>query len=340
MMPAQATALPGSAGAVTRKSGSPVSVIIVLAVSVAALLFANALWLKVFTSVAIYTLTAAAIALLYRRLGQVSLAQVALMGCGGWATLRLAHATGMPFELNVFAGGLLTAVTGMALAYPALRMRGLYLALVTLMAAGGFSILITVIQFPNGGEGFTGFSVQAVTYMPRPWLAPSDKAYFAYCMVVAALGFLLIHVHETGQPGRAWALIRRSEASAMAAGVNVTQYKVWGFALSGFLAGIAGGLLAGNLQLLDARSFPAGESVMIFALTIVGGSWHWFGAIITAVLYRLAPALLNDWGINGNVAYIFFGSALIHALITAPMGLAGQISDGLAAVAAKFARRR
>lgn len=286
-----------------------------------------ALWLKVLTSVVIYALTAASIALLYRKLGQVSLAQVAFMGCGGWMALRLSYGTGLPFELNILVGGLFAAIVGMIFAYPALRMRGLYLALVTLMAAGGFGILINVIQFPNGGAGLLGFAVKAVSYMPRPWLAQSDEAYFRYCCAVAALGFLLIHVHERGKPGRAWSLIRRSEAAAMAVGIDVTFYKIWGFALSGFLAGVAGGLLAGNLQLLDARSFPPAESVMIFALTIVGGAWRWFGAVIAAVLYRFVPALLNDIGVSGDAAFIIFGAALIHALMTAPRGIAGQLAD-------------
>jgi branched-chain amino acid transport system permease protein len=295
--------------------------------------FASALWLKVMTSVVIYTLTAASIGLLYRKLGQVSLAHVAFMGCGGWMALRLAYGTDLPFEINVLLGGFFAAAVGMIFAYPALKMRGLYLALVTLMAAGGFGILINVLQFPNGGPGLLGFAVKSVSYMPRPWLAQSDQAYFRYCVIVAALGFLLIQLHERSRPGRAWALIRRSEAVAMSAGVNVTGYKIWGFGLSGFLAGIAGGLLAGNLQLLDARSFPPAESVMIFALTIVGGAWHWYGAVIAALLYRFMPALLNDIGVSGDAAYIIFGAALIHALTTAPHGIAGQMAD-------LFARRR
>ncbi|MBY5864113.1 branched-chain amino acid ABC transporter permease [Rhizobium leguminosarum] len=309
------------------------------AMAVIAPLAANALWVKVLTGTAIYTLTAASIALLYRRLGLVSLAQVALMGCGGWIALRLAHGLGLPFELNLLSGGLFAGVIGMVLAYPALRMRGLYLALITLMAAGGFGILINVLQFPNGGGGLTGFAVQAVTYMPRPYLAASDSAYFRYCMVVVAFGFLLIDWHERNRAGRGWALIRKSEAAAMAAGVDVTLYKVWGFALSGFLAGIAGALLAGNLQLLDARSFPPAESVMIFTLTIVGGAWHWYGAVIAALLYRLVPAYLNDLGINGDTAYVIFGLALIHALITAPKGLAGQLTDAVRVLRSREEKR-
>ena len=312
------------------------AVLLVAAIVLSAL--ANGLWLKILTSVAVYTLTAAAISLLYRRLGLVSLAHVALMGFGGWVALRLSHGTGLPFEIDVLVGGVATSLIGIVLSYPALRMRGLYLALVTLMAAGGFGVLITVIQFPNGGGGFTGFEVRSVAYMPRPWLAQSDVAYLRYCVGVVVLGFLLIRWHETNWPGRAWAMIRRSEACALSAGVNVTLYKVWCFALSGFLAGIAGGLLAGNLQLLDARSFPAGESVLIFALTIVGGAWHWFGAILAAVLYRLVPALLNDFGVNGHAAYVIFGAGLIHAIVTAPKGMAGQLSDAVSALRQKWTR--
>ena len=311
---------------------NPAAVWPVLAALAVALILpavAAALWLKVMTSVAIYALTAASIGLLYRKLGQVSLAQVAFMGCGGWVALRLAYGTSLPFEINVLLGGVFAAVVGMVFAYPALRMRGLYLALVTLMAAGGFGILINVVQFPNGGPGFMGFAVKSVSYMPRPWIAQSDAAYFRYCVGVVFLGFGLIHLHERSKPGRAWSLIRKSEAAAMAVGINVTGYKIWGFALSGFLAGVAGGLLAGNLQLLDARSFPPAESVMIFALTIVGGAWHWYGAVLAALLYRFMPALLNDMGVSGDAAYIIFGGALIHALTTAPQGIAGQVS-GLA----------
>lgn len=302
-------------------------VLLVAALAFLPPLFLTSLWLKVLTGVAIYTLTAASIALLYRRLGLVSLAHVALMGAGGWVGLRLAYGLGTPFEVNMLAGGLATAGLGMIFAYPPLRMRGLYLALVTLMIAGAFAIIVNVIQFPNGGGGWSGFGVKSAGYMPRPAIASGDVGYYAYCIVVAALGMAFIHWYDIGKAGRAWALIRRSEAAAMSTGVDVPFYKIWAFALSGFLAGIAGVLLAGNLQMLDARSFPAAESVMIFALTIVGGAWSPVGALIAAALYRLVPALLNDLGVNGNAAYIIFGAALIHALATAPRGIAGQIED-------------
>ena len=285
----------------------------------------GALWIRVFTSAAIFALAASGAALIYARLGLVNLAQVALVGVGGWVTLRLNHATGFPFELSLILGGLGAAFIGMILSIPAMRMRGLYLALVTLMAAGAFQIIFTAFQFPNGGEGFWGVALRSPGEMRRPVVAVSDTAYLRYVIVVLALGLLLIAVHERTKPGRAWAMIRQSEANAMAAGIDVTLYKVWAFVLAGFLAGIAGGLLAGALKILDSRSFAAGESILLFALAVVGGVYHWLGIVIAGVLYRVVPAVLNDLGLDADLALVLFGAALLYAIMSAREGISGQV---------------
>lgn len=297
-------------------------------------------WVKIFTSTAAFALAIMGAGFMYSRLGMVSLAQVALMGVGGWVTLRLNHATPLPFEANLALGGLAASVIGMVLALPALRMRGLYLALVTLMVAGGFEVVFTAYQFPNGGAGFWGVGTSFSAPMRRSVLATGDAAYLRYALCVAALGFLLIEAHRRTAPGRAWALIRRSEAAALASGVNVTLYKTWAFGLSGLLAGLGGGLLAGSLGLLDAATFRASESVLLFALVVVGGARFWYGAALTAALYRVAPGLLNDWGVDADLALIFFGAALLHAVITAPDGIAGQINGLLCSLSSKVSHDR
>ena len=256
--------------------------------------------------------------------------QGALIGVGGWVTLRMWHATGLPFEVNMLAGGLAAALTGALLGTPALRMRGLYFALISLMAAAAFQIFVTATQFPNGGDGWLGVSRSSSVSMARPWLGQSDTAMFRYAVAVAALTFAGLHAVRRAAPGRAWALIRRSEACALAAGVNVALHKLLAFALAGFAAGIAGALLAATLGVLDARSFPAGDSILVFALTVVGGAWSWLGQVLTGLLFRAVPALLNDLGVDGDIAYLVFGAALIHALVTAPRGIAGQLLDALA----------
>lgn len=286
---------------------------------------AGQLWLSVFISTGCFMLAAGGVAFMYSRLGMVSLAQVGLMGVGGWAMLRLNHAYGLPFEVNLIASGLITMAFGWALALPALRMRGLYLALVTLMAAGGLEIMFATYQFPNGGDGFWGVKTGSAAAFNRPALAQSAESYLRYVAVIVFLGFMIIEAHRRRAPGRAWALIRRSEAAAMAAGVNVTLYKTWAFGIAGLLAGIAGGLLAGSLGLLDDGTFRASESVMIFALAVVGGAQYWYGALIAATLFRILPALLNNWGVDADLSFVIFGAGLLHAVITAPDGIAGQI---------------
>ena len=286
---------------------------------------ADGQWIKIFISTGCFVIAASGVAFMYSRLGMVSLGQVALMGVGGWVTLRMNHAFNLPFEINVAVAGAVTLVFGWLLALPALRMRGLYLALITLMAAGGLEVIFSTFRFPNGGPGFWGVMPSVAAPFRRPWIAQSDAAYLRYIMVAAFFGFVLIELHRRMAPGRAWAMIRRSEAAALASGVNVVYYKAWAFGLSGFLAGVAGGLLAGGLGLLDAATFRASESIMLFALSVVGGARFWLGAVIAGVLYRVMPALFSNWGINSDLTLVIFGAALLHAIMTAPDGLSGQI---------------
>lgn len=289
----------------------------------------SALWIKVATSAAIFGLAAAGISVLFAQLGLINLAQIALVGVGGWIALRLNYATPLPFTVLVLIAGLSTALIGALLALPALRMRGLYLALVTLMAAGAFQIVFNAFQFPNGGEGFWGVAQKSAADIRLPAFAQSDEAYLRYTLCVVALGFVLVALHRTTAPGRAWAMIRQSEANAMAAGVDVTFYKIWAFALSGLLAGAAGALLSGALGQLDARTFLAADGILLFALVVVGGAYSWIGAVFAGVLYKLLPALLNNLGVSADIALMLFGAALLHAIMTAPRGLAGQLLDAI-----------
>ena len=298
-------------------------------------MLAGSYWLSIFTSATIFAMAISGVAFMYARLGMVSLTQVGLMGVGGWVALRLNYLWDMPFEVNMVLAALATMICGWILALPALRMRGLYLALVTLMAAGGLEILFATYQFPNGGEGFWGVKIGSNAPFRGPVLAQSPEAYLRYVIVIATLGFLFIEGHRRLFPGRAWALIRRSEAAAMAAGVNVTLYKTWAFGIAGAIAGAAGALLAGSLGLLDDGTFRSSESIMLFALAVVGGARFWLGAVIAAVLFRVLPGLLNTWGVDTDLAFVIFGAGLLHALITAPNGIAGQVYDLVAKLRGK-----
>jgi branched-chain amino acid transport system permease protein len=300
-------------------------VLLVLLIGILVPWLANAYWIKTLTSSLALAVAAAGVALLYGQLGLVSLCQYALLGVGGWVALRVGHGLQWPFELCVLAGGLSAGLVGMLAGLPALRLKGLYLALVTLMLAGGFQVVVSATGFPDGGDGWLGrISGSERLTFPRPAIAQSDAAYFAYVAAWLAAMLALLDLHRRTRAGRAWALIRRGEAVAQGAGVNVLLYQTWAFGLAGVCAGVAGTLLAGAVGQLDGRAFPASESVMLFALTIVGGAYHWVGALVAGLLLRAVPSLLIDLGVNGFLAMVFFGAALLHALITAPKGLAGQ----------------
>ena len=313
-------------------------VLFVLAVGVVLPWISNAYWVKTLTSSLALAIAAAGVSVLYGQLGLVSLCQFALLGAGGWVALRVGHGLQWPFEACVLAGGLSAGVLGMLAGLPALRLKGLYLALVTLMLAGGFQVVVSATGFPDGGPGWLGrISGSERLMMLRPAMAQDEGAYLTYVAVWLAAMLAVIELHRRTRAGRSWALIRRGEAVAEGAGVNVLLYQTWAFGLAGVCAGVAGALLDGAVGQLDGRAFAASESVMIFALTLIGGAYHWAGALVAGLLLRAVPSLLVDLGVNGYLAMIFFGAALLHALITAPRGLVGQ---WMAAIARIRARRK
>ncbi len=120
---------------------------------------AGADWITTSTSVAIYSVVALGFGILYGRVGMISLGQVALLTIGCWIGARLSYATSLPFPVLLLLTGALTCVIGVLVGLPALRLSGLYLALITLMFAGATTIFLSVTDFPNGGGGWSGVSV-------------------------------------------------------------------------------------------------------------------------------------------------------------------------------------
>jgi branched-chain amino acid transport system permease protein len=218
-------------------------------------------------------------------------------------------------------------VLGTLVGLPALRMSGLYLALITLMLAGAITVTLSNINFPNGGHGFTGYNGASVhiSAIRRPSIATTDPAFFRYSLVVAVIMFLVVLVHVRGKPGRAWAAIRQSESAALAAGINTTLYKLWAFALASFITGVAGGLVAGSYRYLNALTFSTADSITLLAVVLMGGAYSMWGAIVAAILLKFLQALLNDWGVSPDWLTILFGIGVLQVLTTAPAGLVDQV---------------
>jgi len=300
---------------------------------------AGADWITTFTSVAIYSVVALGFGILYGRVGLISLGQVALLTIGCWIGTRLAYATSLPFPLLLLLSGAITCAIGVLVGLPALRLSGLYLALITLMFAGATTIVLSVTDFPNGGGGFTGTaSTGALTTSTPPVRRPSwavgDVAFYRYTVIVCAILFLLALVHVAAKPGRAWATIRESEPAALAAGVNITLYKLWAFALASFVTGVAGCLLAAQVGVPRAITFQTQDSLTLGATALIGGIFSLWGAIVAGIFNQGLPFLFQaQWGLNPNFLLILFGAGLLQVLLTAPGGLANQFPKDMANLA-------
>jgi branched-chain amino acid transport system permease protein len=242
-------------------------------------------WIANFTQMAVFSIVAASAGLLYGRVGLVSLGQVAPYGIGCWVTMRLAFATSLPFPVLLIIGGLVAASLGVLIGLPALRVSGLYLALVTLMLAAGVEIVLFNIKFPNGGSGFSGLAKTLSDIKPtrRPSVALGDTAYYRFVVLGAFVMFMLASFVLSRKPGRAWASIRQSEAAALAAGIDVTRYKLWAFALAAFMAGVAGGLYAGTIPKgMSTDAFNRQSAIFLIAVVIMGGIYSLWGGLLGA----------------------------------------------------------
>lgn len=308
------------------------------AVTIALPGLAGAYWTRVATLCVVYAVAAAGSQVLYGRLGFVSLNQIALVGVGGWVFLRVGHAWLLPQPLLLVVAGLVTAGVGVLIGLPSLRLSGLNLALVTLMAAAAFEIVFSAVGFPDGGSGLLGtVSGGALPVaLPRPgWLA-SDAVLFVWTVVAAAGCFALLAALTRGRAGRAWTAIGQSVPGALATGIDVTRYRLLALAATSFVTGVAGGLLATGDGRLDPVSFPAQASIVLYAVVLIGGAHSLVGAAFAGVFYAGLPALLNQLGVPGNLILVVFGAGLVHSLVTAPRGLAGQLGDLGAALAPRL----
>jgi branched-chain amino acid transport system permease protein len=290
-------------------------------------------WIGVLTQTAIFAIVALGLNLLFGRVGLVSFGQIALLAVGAWIAARLFFLTSLPFPIVLLLAGVLTAAVGTLLGLPALRLSGLHLALITFMFAGLVAIVVPTTNFPNGGGGVLGFTPASSGGFDirRPGIAHGDNAYFRYTVVVATVMFLLALVHVSSKTGRAWAAIRQSEPAALAAGVNVTLYKLYAFTLASFMTGVAGGLLGAyshRLFSLKFSSLNTIDSVSLLAVVLMGGIYSLWGAVVAAALQQLVPELLKNWfaffSRNPDFLLVLFGVGVLQVLVTAPEGIVTQ----------------
>lgn len=288
----------------------------------------NAYWVQIVMTMVFYSAVTIGLNVLVGRVGMYSLCQIPLVAVGVWFALRIKQEVALPFPLLLLVTGLLTGGVGVVIGLPALRLKGLYLALITLMGAGAITLVLSVVKLPNGGSGFWGYDksiASGVIRLGRPSVADTDVAYYRYTVVVVAILFVLFAWHLRGKPGRAWAAIRQSQVTAVAAGVNTTLYKLWAFALSAFAAGIGGAMIAAGPGGVSVSQFPVEGSILLLAVVLMGGVYSIWGAIVAAFFLRVFPRILDQkLGLPSEILTMLFGLGIIQVLMGNP---AGVVSD-------------
>ncbi|MFI6813065.1 ATP-binding cassette domain-containing protein [Nonomuraea sp. NPDC050328] len=240
------------------------------------------------------------------RAGMMSLCQMSFAAIGAWVVLRLnlADAPG-GFLLWLPLGGLAAVPVGVAIGLPALRIRGVNLAVVTLGFAVSTDIVLNASQFPGTAE---------LKALARPALFRSDGAYFVLTVLVFVLLAIGLAAVNRTRVGRSWLEVRHSERAAAAHGISVTRSKLTAFAISAFVAGIGGGLMAGQLGLVVSGNFAMMQSLALFAVAVLIGPHNPEGAIAGGVFGALMATLLDRLHLPQDLGGILFGATAVLAL--------------------------
>jgi len=214
-------------------------------------------------------------------------------------------AHGFALLMALLAGGLLAAAAGWLVGLPSLRLRGDYLAIVTLGFGEIIRVLILNIDAIGAARGLPGIPQYATFF----WVFGS----------VVAVIVLARHLAQSTH-GRALFAIRDDEVAAEALGVDTTRYKVLAFVLGAFFAGVAGGLFAHFLSYLNPSSFTFIRSIEVIAMVVLGGMGSISGSVMAAVVLTLLPEVLRS---VKELRMVIYSLMLIVLMITRPQGLMG-----------------
>lgn len=237
--------------------------------------------------------------------GLLSLGQGGFMAIGAYTSAVITTSTAWPFALALLIGMLAAAAAGSLVGFPALRIRGVYLIILTM----GFGEIVRIffLNFePTGGASGLGGIPPRTTLA---WVTTTAVLLVAFCIQV-----------RRARIGRALEAVRQDEVAAEVTGVNLTRTKVGAFAWGAAFAGLGGGLYAHHALFIDAGQFGFFRSAEIFITLLLGGMGSHWGAVVGAAVVTVLPEMLRflqDWRMT------FFGSLLVLMMILRPWGLVG-----------------
>jgi len=298
--------------------------------------------------VGIYFIAICGLNILTGYTGQISLGHGAFMAVGGYTTAILAAKAGFPYWTTIPLAGAIAGAAGLALAIPALRLSGLYLALATFGIALATPVLIKEWSSLTGGSSGLSFDLVKAP----SWLHLSTNDWFYYlswsiALFLLAAAWLLLR----GRTGRAFRAVRDSEVAAVSFGVHLPTYKMLAFTVSAFYAGVAGALFAvANLSYVSPGTFALRLSIYLIVGTVAAGLGSLWGIVFGALLIEwlvvptfevvtvsrtdlvgwadaVLPLTLDPSALG--IADFVFGAVLVGVMLLLPMGAGGLIRRGV-----------
>jgi branched-chain amino acid transport system permease protein len=253
----------------------------------------NPYWLGIVNTIGIAAIGAVGLNILVGFTGQISLGQGGFLAVGAFTSGLLAQRAGLPVPLAMLAAVLVTAAVGAFFGLPALRLKGLYLAIATIASQ---EIIIFVVRrwgWLTGGQGF--LDVDRLTIFG--WRVPRTSFEFVWYWIIAGLAVLAVvtarNLFRTAL-GRSFMAVRDHDIAASAIGVDLTRTKLMAFAVSSGYVGLAGALTAHYTQTVTWERFTIDVSIQYLAMIIVGGLGSIAGAVYGAAFIMLLPPLLAE----------------------------------------------
>ena len=285
----------------------------------------------------LYTIAAASLVLLTGWIGQISLAQAAFVGVGAFGSVQVAERFGVPFPFTIPIAALLAAAVAAALGVVALRVRGLYLAVATLIFAWMADQYLFSAPWLVGAGGSATADVEPIGYEGGfPYFNLSDRRTF-YVVALAGVALVLLGLANLrrSKTGRALLAIRGSEMAAASLGIDVTRYKLMAFALSGAIAGLAGDLLVVDQGTIVPAQFVFTVSLFYLSIAVVGGLQSLGGAVAASVLFAgLNELFFRVDALHGWLDVVGTG-LLVAVLVFYPGGLA-RAPEALASITSRL----
>ena len=272
----------------------------------------NRYYLGVLIDIGINIILAVSLNLINGHTGQFSLGHAGFMAVGAYTAAKISivfsalvppQFTPVIFTLALLVGGLLAAIAGLAVGVPTLRLRGDYLAIVTL----GFGEIIRVVLQNMESVG----AASGLKNIPH-----ETNLFWAWLFAAATVFVITAIVNSTY--GRGFIAVHDDEIAASSVGINPVRYKVTAFVFGAFFAGIAGGLYAHHKQFLSPTGFDFIKSIDIVMMVILGGMGRTAGVIIAAILLTLLPEFLRGFA---EYRMILYSLLIIVLMIVRPQGL-------------------